>query len=200
MVEIVLFHSILGLRPAERAWAERLRAAGHAVTTPTSSPARPPESYDAGEALRDRVGWETMSAAPAPPWRRCRRRRCWSASRWGRRSPARLDERPETAGILLLHGPCEIPSDPRPGLPVQAHLAEPEPFDDEGFIADWAEGMRAAGLDFELFRYPGAGHFSTDPTLPDHDAAAAALAAQRASPSSTGSEPATHGEVVGLVR
>jgi len=87
--------------------------------------------------------------------------------------------RPETAGILLLHGPCGIPSDRRPGLPVQAHLAEPEPFDDEGFIADWAEGMRAAGLDFEFHRYPGAGHYFTDATLPDHDAAAAALAEER---------------------
>jgi dienelactone hydrolase len=62
---------------------------------------------------------------------------------------------------------------------VQAHLAEPEPFDDEGFIADWAEAMRAAGLAFELHRYPGAGHYFTDATLPDHDPAAAALAEKR---------------------
>ena len=72
--------------------------------------------------------------------------------------------------MLLLHGPCEIPVDARPGLPVQAHLAEPEPFDDEGFIADWAEGAREARVAFELYRYPGAGHYFTDASLPDHDA------------------------------
>ena len=98
--------------------------------------------------------------------------------------------RPETAGVLLLHGPCEIPIDARAGLPVQAHLAEPEPFDDEGFLADWAEGARRAGVAFELFRYPGAGHYFTDASLPDHDASAARLATERRSASSPGSDRA----------
>jgi dienelactone hydrolase len=39
--------------------------------------------------------------------------------------------------------------------------------------------MRAAGLGFELYRYPGAGHYFTDATLPDHDPGAAALATER---------------------
>ena len=33
---------------------------------------------------------------------------------------------------------------------------------------------------FELFRYRGAGHYFTDAALPDHDAAAARLAEERA--------------------
>ena len=34
MASILLFHSVLGLRPAVLADAERLRAAGHDVSTP----------------------------------------------------------------------------------------------------------------------------------------------------------------------
>ena len=34
MAEVVLFHSVLGLRPVVRAAADRLGAAGHAVHTP----------------------------------------------------------------------------------------------------------------------------------------------------------------------
>ena len=34
MAEVVLFHSVLGLRPGVIAAAERLRAAGHTVHTP----------------------------------------------------------------------------------------------------------------------------------------------------------------------
>jgi dienelactone hydrolase len=181
MAEVVLFHSILGLRPAERAWTERLGAAGHRVTTPDLFAGETAGDYAAGEALRDRIGWETMlgraraAVAPLPP------ETVLAGVSMGAQVAGEIwAERPQTAGILLLHGPCEVPSDPRPGLPVQAHLAEPEPFDDEGFIADWAEAMRAAGLDFELHRYPGAGHYFTDATLPDHQAAAAALAQERA--------------------
>jgi dienelactone hydrolase len=180
MAEVVLFHSILGLRPAERAWAERLRAAGHRVTIPDLFGGETAASYDAGEALRDRVGWEAMlgraraAVAPLPP------ETVLAGVSLGAQVAGEVwAERPQTAGLLLLHGPCEIPSDPRPGLPVQAHLAEPEPFDDEDFIADWAEAMRAAGLDFELHRYPGAGHYFTDASLPDHDRAAAAQAEER---------------------
>jgi dienelactone hydrolase len=180
MADVVLFHSILGLRPAERAWAERMRAEGHTVVLPDLYGGETADSYEAGEALRDRVGWEAMMAsaraavAPLPP-ETVLAGLSLGAQVAGEIWPAR----PATAGVLLLHGPCEVPAGARPGLPVQAHLAEPEPFDDEGFIADWAEGMRAAALGFELFRYPGAGHYSTDATLPDHDAAAAALAAER---------------------
>jgi dienelactone hydrolase len=181
VVEIVLFHSILGLRPAEHAWARRLRAAGHAVTTPDLYAGTTAAGYAEGEALRDRVGWETVVArardavAPLPP----------AAVLAGVSMGAGVvgevwRGRPATAGILLLHGPCEVPADARRGLPVQAHLAEPEPFDDEGFLADWAEEARQAGLAFELYRYPGAGHYFTDATLPDYDAAAAALCAERA--------------------
>jgi dienelactone hydrolase len=180
VTDVVLFHSVRGLRPAEHAWADRMRAAGHAVTLPDLFAGETSETVDGGVAIQERVGWEAIIAraraavAPLPP------ETVLAGVSVGAQVAGELwAERPATAGLLLLHGPCEVPASPRRGLPVQAHMAEPEPFDDEGYIAEWAEGMRAAGLDFELFRYPGAGHYFTDATLPDHDAAAAARAEER---------------------
>jgi dienelactone hydrolase len=176
---IVLFHSVRGLRPAEHAWADRMRAAGHAVTLPDLFAGETSETVEGGLAIQERVGWDTMMArartavAPLPET-------VLAGISVGAQVAGEVwTERPAAAGLLLLHGPCEVPESPRRGLPVQAHLAEPEPFDDEGYIADWAEAMRAAGLAFALHRYPGAGHYFTDASLPDHDPAAAALAAER---------------------
>ena len=181
MATILLFHSVLGLRDAEAALAARFRAAGHEVVLPDLYDGQRSNDYDRGFAIRDRVGWDTMiaraqaAAAPLPP------ATVLAGVSLGAQVAGEVwATRPDTAGVLLLHGPCEIPIDARAGLPVQAHLAEPEPFDDEGFLADWAEGARRAGVAFELFRYPGAGHYFTDASLPDHDASAARLATDRA--------------------
>ncbi|MFO1144922.1 MAG: dienelactone hydrolase family protein, partial [Amaricoccus sp.] len=89
-------------------------------------------------------------------------------------------DRPATAGVLLLHGVGAMPEAPRPGTPVELHLAEPDPFEDEDWIRRWVSGAAADGAAVAVHRYPGVGHLFTDPTLPDHDAAAAASALDRA--------------------
>ena len=88
--------------------------------------------------------------------------------------------RPATRGVLLLHGVCEVPADARRGLPAQVHLAEPDPYESEEWVAVWQSGADAASLAAEAFRYPGAGHYFTDPSLPDYDPAAARLTFERA--------------------
>lgn len=38
-----------------------------------------------------------------------------------------LPHRPDTLGVLLLHGLAEIPANTREGLSVQLHVADPDP-------------------------------------------------------------------------
>ena len=59
-------------------------------------------------------------------------------------------------------------------------MAEPEPFDDEAFLQEWIADARRLPVDLKVHRYPGVGHYFTDATLPDFDAAAATLALDRA--------------------
>ena len=58
-------------------------------------------------------------------------------------------------------------------LPVQLHVADPDPFEPHDWLSAWYLRMQRAGADVEVYRYPGAGHLYTDPELPDYDEEAA---------------------------
>ena len=111
MATILLFHSVLGLRDAEAALAARFRAAGHEVVLPDLYGGQRSNDYDRGFAIRDRVGWGTMiaraqaAAAPLPP------ETVLAGVSLGAQVAGEVwASRPETAGVLLLHGPCENPA------------------------------------------------------------------------------------------
>ncbi len=181
MADVVLFHSILGLRPAEAAIADRFRAAGHSVVAPDLYAGRRTDSYDEGFAIHDAIGDAALLAraeeavAALPP-----ETVLAGVSMGGGLAGELWARRPGTRGVLLLHGPAPLAPDPRPGTPVAVHMAEPEPFDDEEFLQGWIADARRLPIALEVHRYPGAGHYFTDPSLPDHDPAAAALALDRA--------------------
>ncbi|MBP7000161.1 MAG: dienelactone hydrolase family protein [Amaricoccus sp.] len=178
MADILLIHSVRGLRDLERDAAGRLRAEGHVVATPDLFDGRTADTAEAGMAIAEALGPERVAAAAA------------AATLPGDAVLAGLSgafvacgllaDRPAAAGLVLLHGPGPIPAGVRPGLPAQWHMAEPDPFDDEDFLAAWQDDVRAAGVALDAFRYPGAGHLFTDPSLPDHDATAAAALWRRA--------------------
>ncbi|WP_433111515.1 dienelactone hydrolase family protein [Micromonospora sp. CA-246542] len=86
---------------------------------------------------------------------------------------ALLAERPDAAGLLLLHGTGGAPDVVRPGLPVQLHVADPDPYDAPDEIDEWQRAMADAGADLTVFRYPGVGHLFTDPALTEYDPDAA---------------------------
>jgi dienelactone hydrolase len=54
--EVVLFHSVLGLRPAVGAFADQLRAAGHTVHTPDLFDGEVFDSLEDGARKRDATG------------------------------------------------------------------------------------------------------------------------------------------------
>ena len=89
-------------------------------------------------------------------------------------------KRERTAGILFLHGIAPIAGNARKGLPLQLHLAEPDPFEPEEDVAAWRQAAGKSGTAAEIFRYPGGGgHLYTDASLPDYDAKAADLTWKR---------------------
>lgn len=170
MANVVLFHSVLGLRHVEMEAAERMRAAGHAVVAPDLYAGLVASSMDQGFAIMNSVGWGTI----------CRRAR------------AALDFAPETAvlaghsmgagvvgstwpgrpmcdGVILLHGLAEIPPNVRHGTPIAVHVADPDPFAPAEQIARWRMTAKRAGVRTDIFSYPTVGHFFTDRTLPDFD-------------------------------
>jgi dienelactone hydrolase len=177
VVNIVVFHSVLGLRPVEFGAAERLRAAGHDVVTPDLYAGATASTLDEGFALMDRVGWATISRRAADAVRDLPPDTVLLGVSMGCGVvQGILPDRPGTAGVLLLHALAGIPASARDGLPVQVHVADPDPIAPPAQVTAW----RAATPGAQVFTYPGAGHFYTDAEGPDHDEVAAALTWRRA--------------------
>ncbi|WBB57512.1 dienelactone hydrolase family protein [Verrucosispora sp. WMMD573] len=176
MGHVVLFHSVYGLRPAVLAAADRLRAAGHQAHTPDLYGVPAVDSVAAGFDLLERIGQQTVldrarAALDGLPPDTVLAGFSMGAGVAG----ALLAERPDTAGLLLLHGTGGSPTAVRPGLRVHLHLADPDAYDPPDEVDQWQREMIAAGADLVVHRYPGAGHLFTDPTVADHDPRAARL-------------------------
>ncbi|AWK08069.1 dienelactone hydrolase [Streptomyces spongiicola] len=175
-MDIMLFHSAHGLRPAVPAAAGRLRAAGHRVWTPDLFDGRVHSSEEEGRAYQDEVGVDELLrraiAAAAPHSERGLVYAGFSLGAAVAQNLALGDVR--ARGLLLLHGTSDIAEHAyAQDLPVQLHVADPDPFEPHDWLTAWYLRMGRAGADVEVHRYPGAGHLYTDPGLPDHDEEAA---------------------------
>lgn len=180
MVQIALFHSVLGLRPVERAAAERLREAGHEVTVPDLYGGESADGYADGFALNHRVGWPVVMARADDAVRELADDAVLAGISMGAAVAGELlPSRPGTAGVLLLHGTMPIPRPLRPGLPVELHVSDRDRFESARDVASWRDAALDAGADVEVHTYPVPGHFFTDPDLPEYDADAADLTWRR---------------------
>ncbi|UZJ31798.1 dienelactone hydrolase family protein [Streptomyces endophytica] len=173
---IVLFHSVCGLRPAVHAAADRLRAAGHEVIVPDLFDGRTADSVPDGILIKDEIGKEELlkrAITAAAPY--SDRGLVYAGFSFGGAIAQNLALGDEKArGLLLMHGTSDIAEGAAVDeLPVQLHVADPDPFEPHDWLTAWYLQMRRAGADVEVFRYAGAGHLFTDPDLPDYDAEAA---------------------------
>ncbi|MEU9008256.1 dienelactone hydrolase family protein [Streptomyces sp. NPDC048479] len=171
-MNIMLFHSVYGLRPAVHAAAERLRAAGHQVRVPDLFEGQTVETVEQGRELKDKIGQEELlrrailAAAPHSD-----EGLVYAGFSLGGSIAQNLALGDEKArGLLLMHGTSDIAEGASVDeLPVQLHVADPDPFEPHDWLSAWYLQMQRAGADVEIYRYPGAGHLYTDPDLPDYD-------------------------------
>jgi dienelactone hydrolase len=183
MAEVLLFHHARGLTDGVRGFAEELRAAGHTVHTPDLFEGRTFPDVDAGGAYAGEVGFGTImergrAAADGLP-----NELVYAGLSLGVMPAQNLAQtRPGARGALLFHSavpPSEFGGPWPPGVPLQIHITEGDPFALEGDL-EAAREMADTIDGAELFLYPGTGHLFAEPGSPDHDEGAAALATQRA--------------------
>ncbi|MFJ4547903.1 dienelactone hydrolase family protein [Streptomyces sp. NPDC088817] len=175
-MNIVLFHSTYGLGPAVRRAADRLRSAGHQVWTPDLFEGRTFETVEEGTAGKEAIGKDELlklAVLAAAPY--SERGLVYAGFSFGAAIAQTLALGDEKArGLLLLHGTSDVaPNASADGLPVQLHVAEPDPFEPDDWLSAWYLQMGRTGADVEVYRYAGAGHLYTDPGLPDYDEEAA---------------------------
>lgn len=166
MASVVLFHSVYGQRQAVAA-ADRLRDAGHMVIAPDLYAGQVTETLDEGFALCDRIGWPAilgrarlvLAGMPAVTV-------LAGLSMGASVAAALLGERPQTAGLLLLHNTGGGDAAVRPRLPMQLHIADPDIYQTAAEVATWEQGMTGAGAAAQVFRYPALGTCSLTPASP----------------------------------
>jgi dienelactone hydrolase len=160
---VLLFHSILGLRPSLLADADRLRAAGHEVMTPDLLGGHVFDDIDAGMAYGrtlDSNGLVAMASAAADAVPGPKVYAGWS---FGAGFAQWLTEhRTDAAGLLLFAGGYQ-PEEKWPEIPAQLHAARADEWVEESDV----EALAKLGVD--VFRYDG-GHLFSDPGQPGYDA------------------------------
>ncbi|MGW0579423.1 dienelactone hydrolase family protein, partial [Streptomyces sp. NPDC002920] len=139
-MNIMLFHSTYGLRPAVRAAADRLRAAGHEVRTPDLFEGRTFDTDEEGMAYKEELGKEELlrrAVLAAAPY--SERGLVYAGFSLGASVAQTLALGDGTArGLLLLHGTSDLaPGVSVDELPVQLHVAEPDPFETDEWLNSW---------------------------------------------------------------
>lgn len=181
MAEVVMFHSVLGLRPGVLGAAERLRTAGHTVHTPDLFGGEVFDNLDDGMSKEEAIGFREMVRRSEEAVAGLPAELVFAGFSMGVVYAERLSaSRPGALGAVLMHGavPVEALTEDfgverwSEGVPVQVHYAADDPWvEAEQEVAPLGDAVREAGAAFEEYVYPGSGHLFADPDFTEYDRA-----------------------------
>jgi len=181
MSEVLLYHHVQGLTEGVRAFADRLRQAGHTVHTPDLFDGRSFGTLEEGLAFARESGFDALAERGAAAAEGIGPDVVYAGFSFGVTIAQRLAQtRPGARGALLMYSCLPVsefgeawPED----VPVQVHGKAGDDF----FLED-IEAARAlvdSSNRAELFLYPGTEHLFADSSLPSYDPEAAASLNER---------------------
>jgi dienelactone hydrolase len=181
MTEVVLYHHVQGLTDGVQSFADTLRQAGHTVHTPDLFDGRRFGTIEEGMAFAREAGFGALAERGVAAADGVSPDVVYAGFSFGGSIAQELAQtRPGARGALLMYGclPISEFGDAWPeGVPVQVHGKDADPFFAEDLEA--AQALVASTDCAELFIYPGEEHLFADSSLPEYDAAAAALLTER---------------------
>jgi dienelactone hydrolase len=185
MAEVVLYHHVQGLTPGVTAFADELRRAGHTVHTPDLFDGRTFSTIEDGMAHARAVGFGALvERGLAAADEMSSRGVVYAGFSLGVMPAQQLAQtRPEAGGALLFHACApltEFGEQWPPGVPVQVHGMEADPFfaEEDGDLGA-ARDLVASTEQATLFLYAGEKHLFADSSLPSYDEPAATLLMER---------------------
>lgn len=178
--EIVLFHSVLGLRPGVEKAAEMLRNQGYIVHTPNLYETGAVfDDYEKADAYLQSIGSypelvKRMNEAVAD----LPEELIYAGFSNGAAGAEYLAlTRPNAKAAILFSGalPTDMllaidgkqKQDWPESVPVQLHYAKDDPFRNREWVDSFRESVVSGKAQFEFCEYPAAGHLFTDESLPD---------------------------------
>lgn len=182
MTQVLLFHHAQGLTDGVRAFAGRLREAGHEVTAPDLYQGRTFATVAEGVSHAEEIGFDKLIAAGVAEAAGLTGGTVYIGMSLGVMPAQKLAQtRPGALGLLALHSAVPIKEfgEKWPaGVDVQIHLNEGDEFDDRDVAREFVEQV-GQGATAELFIYPGATHLFSDSSLSDFEQASAELLLER---------------------
>jgi dienelactone hydrolase len=183
LTDVVLFHHAQGLTGGIRQFADELALAGHRVTVPDLYEGATFDTLDEGVAYAEQIGFDTviergrLAALDLPG------EVVYAGFSLGV-LPAQMlaQTRLGALGALLFHAcvpPTEFGGPWPPGLPVEIHAMDGDPYFVPDGDLDAARELVKTAEDARLFLYPGDQHLFADSSLPSYDEDAATLLKQR---------------------
>ena len=183
MSDVLLFHHAQGLTDGVRAFADRLREAGHRVTTPDLYDGHTYATLEEGLAHAREAGFQELADRGVAVAEGMPDALVYIGLSLGVMPAQQLAQtRPGARGAVLCFAcvPAEEFGGPWPsGVGLQVHGMDQDPiFADEGDLAA-AQQLTASVDGAELHVYPGDQHLFVDSSLSDHRPEAAELMTRR---------------------
>jgi dienelactone hydrolase len=181
MAEVVVFHSVLGLRPGVLGAADRMRPAGHTVHTPDLFEGEVFDDIDDGMRKEESLGYREIARRTEEAVTGLPAGLVFAGFSMGISYAEWLTaSRPGALGAVLMHGAVPVEALTEyfgverwpAGVPVQVHYAVDDPWVEvEQEVVPLGEDVRGAGAEFEEYVYPGSAHLFADPDLAEYDRA-----------------------------
>lgn len=183
MSDLILFHHVHGLTDGVVAFAERLREAGHRVTTPDLFDGTTFPTIEAGVAFVAEAGMDEIIDRGTAEAERLSSDLVYAGFSLGALIAHKLAQtRAGARGALLYHHgdvPMTVFGETWPqGVDVQFHINEHDKYLDTDVVEEFVS-LAGQAARVELFLYPGSTHLFTDSSLSDYEPASAELVLQR---------------------
>jgi dienelactone hydrolase len=179
MATVVMFPSVLGVRPGIDDAAGRLRSAGHEVHVIDLNEGVVFDDYEPAMARVEEVGFATLLERAVAAVSDLPDGFVPAGFSIGAAMAGYVACRRQVPGVLMFAGafdPSWFDLAWPHGVPGQIHTTVGDPWREEGEIESGAAAIEAAGGTAEVFEYPGDGHLFADPSLPkEYDVGAAEL-------------------------
>ena len=182
MSGVLVLHAWWGLNDDVRAYARRLESEGFVVETPDLYGGRVASDIPAAEALMKGRDTAHATAEIDRAAERLAARGPYAVLGWsmgGSYGWDQIERRPGTIAALVDHYGGGAPEPGAVLPPILGHYGELDDDPPPAMLRALEQRVRELGGSPEFHYYPGARHWFAEPSRPQHDAAASALAWER---------------------
>jgi carboxymethylenebutenolidase len=183
---VVLLHAWWGLNDDVIAYADRLAAAGFVVAAPDMFGGRVATTIDDADRLSSSSDDAALGAVVLAAIDRLADRMGPSAklatlgfsfgAAWAIWGPT---QRERLAATVVYYGTWVGAVLGKAAVPVIGHFAEDDPYETAETVTEFEQGLRDAGREATIYRYPGTGHWFAEPSRDAYQPEDADLAFER---------------------